>query len=280
MSSGGSSGDAGSSSQEATAPEDYTTDYGYATADDGYADVSTTSSTNNTSTTSTTDFDDYSSQDNEEQQAIDTATTTRNDTTYDAGGQDPGVPSPYTDIGTRAGSYINPNDTGSNIVNNARANIASATSTPTGTLGTVFRVMTNPVGFVMGQTVTAAYQTAKFNNAMGRPMTQGILGTDGLVTVGTDNKTIKDTMQEISDSSDNVAKQVDVVRTVDTASTGLPEPSSFIFNDVGSKNYIQDLYTDIKGILTTPRTTNGLLAVSESPYYDFLKSRNLNRRVL
>ena len=120
-----------------------------------------TSPSNNTSTTNTTDFDDYSSQDNEEQQAIDTATTTRNDTTYDAGGQDPGEPSPYTDIGTRAGSYINPNDTGSNIVNNARANIASATSTPTGTLGTVFRAMTNPVGFVMGQTVTAAYQTAK-----------------------------------------------------------------------------------------------------------------------
>lgn len=207
-------------------------------------------------------------------------TTPTTDTTYDAGGLDPGVPSPYTDIGTRPGSYINPNDTGSNIVNNARANIASATSTPTGTLGTVFRAMTNPVGFVLGQTVTAAYQTAKFNNAMGRPMTQGILGTDGLINVGTDNKTIKDTMQEISDSSDNVAQQVDAVRTVDTASTGLPEPSSFIFNNVGSKNYIQNLYTDIKGILTTPRTTNGLLAVSESPYYDFLKSRNLNRRVL
>jgi len=280
MSSGGSSGDAGSSSQEATAPEDYNTTSTDLVDSSVSIDEFGTSPSNNTSTTSTTDFDDYSSQDNEEQQAIDTATTTRNDTTYDAGGQDPAVPSPYTDIGTRAGSYINPNDTGSNIVNNARANIASATSTPTGTLGTVFRAMTNPLGFVMGQTVTAAYQTAKFNNAMGRPMTQGILGTDGLVTVGTDNKTIKDTMQEISDSSDNVAQQVDAVRTVDTASTGLPEPSSFIFNDVGSKNYIQNLYTDVKGILTTPRTTNGLLAVSESPYYDFLKSRNLNRRVL
>ena len=30
------------------------------------------------------------------------------DTTYDAGGQDPGVPSPYTDIGTKKTSYINP----------------------------------------------------------------------------------------------------------------------------------------------------------------------------
>ena len=271
MSSGGSAGDAGSTSQEATAPEDYTSDYGYATADEGYADVSSTSTTTDSGS---------SGFEGSPEMGGSRVDTTAPDTSYDAGGQDPGVPSPYTDVGTKAGSYINPNDTGSNIVNNARANIASATSTPTGTLGTVFRAMTNPVGFVMGQTVTAAYQTAKFNNAMGRPMTQGLLETDGLVTVGTDNKTIKDTMQEISDSSDNVAQQVDAVRTVDTASTGLPEPSSFIFNDVGSKNYIQNLYTDIKGILTTPRTTNGLLAVSESPYYDFLKSRNLNRRVL
>jgi len=259
MSSGGSAGDAGSTSQEATMEQDYNTTSTDLVDSSVSIDEFGTSPSNNTSTTNTTD--DYSSQDNEEQQAIDAARTERTNTTYDAGGQDPAVPSPYTDIGTRAGSYINPNDTGSNIVNNARANIAKATSTPTGTLGTVFRTMTNPVGFVMDQTVMAAYQTAKFNNAMGRPMTQGILGTDGLVTVGTDNKTIKDTMQEISDSSDNVAQQVDAVRTVDTASTGLPEPSSFIFNDVGSKNYIQNLYTDVKGILTTPRTTNGLLNV-------------------
>ena len=32
---------------------------------------------------------------------------------------------------------------------------------------------------------------------MGRPMTQGILDVDGLVTTGTDGKTINQTMQDI-----------------------------------------------------------------------------------
>mgnify|MGYP001421533245 CR=1 FL=1 len=200
--------------------------------------------------------------------------------TYDAGGLDPAVPSPYTDIGTKKTSYINPNDTGSNLTNNLRANVASQTSTPTGTLGTVFKVLTNPVGYVIGQTTKAAYQTAKFNNAMGRPMTQGILDVDGLVTTGTDGKTINQTMQDIRDSGDNVSQQIDSVRTVDTASTGLPDPSSFIHNFVGSKSYIQDLYTDVKSVLNTPRSRQGLLAVSDSPYYDFLKSNKLNRRIL
>ena len=127
---------------------------------------------------------------------------------------------------------------------------------------------------------TIGIQTAKFNNRMGRPMTQGILDVDGLVTTGTDGKTINQTMQDIRDSGDNVSQQIDSVRTVDTASTGLPDPSSFIHNFVGSKSYIQDLYTDVKGVLNTPRSRQGLLAVSDSPYYDFLKSNKLNRRVL
>ena len=278
MSGGGSAGDAGSTSQEATNFEDYDTASTDLVDSSVSIDEFGTSPSNNTSTTSTTDFDDYSSLDNEEQQARDAETSTRNDTTYDAGGQDPGVPSPYTDIGTKKTSYINPNDTGSNMVNNLRANVASDMSTATGTLGTVFKVATNPVGFVLGQTTKAAYQTAKFNNAMGRPMTQGILGTDGLITTGTDGKTIGQTMQDISDSSNNVGTFFN--RVVDTASTGLPEPSSFIHNFVGSKSYIQDLYTDVKGILNTPRSRQGLLAVSDSPYYDFLKSRNLDRRIL
>ena len=273
MSSGGSAGDAGSSSQEATNFEDYNT-----TSTD-LVDSSVSIDEFGTSPSSTTSVDnDYSSQDNEEQQAIDAARTERTTTTYDAGGQDPGVPSPYVDIGTKKTSYINPNDTGSNMVNNLRANVASDTSTATGTLGTVFKVATNPVGFVLGQTTKAAYQTAKFNRAMGRPMTQGILGTDGLITTGTDGKTIGQTMQDISDSSDNVGTFFN--RVVDTASTGLPKPSEFLFNFVGTKGYVQNLYSDIQGILTTPRSRQGLLAVSDSPYYDFLKSNNLDRRIL
>ena len=275
MSGGGSAGDAGSSSQEATDPRDYET------SSTDLVDSSVSIDEFGTSPSSTTSVDDgYSSQDNEEQQAIDAARTERTNTTYDAGGQDPGVPSPYTDIGTKKTSYINPNDTGSNLTNNLRANVASQTSTPTGTLGTVFKVLTNPIGYVIGETTKAAYQTAKFNNAMGRPMTQGILDVDGLVTTGTDGKTINQTMQDIRDSGDNVSQQIDSVRTVDTASTGLPDPSSFIHNFVGSKSYIQDLYTDVKSVLNTPRSRQGLLAVSDSPYYDFLKSNKLNRRIL
>ena len=271
MSGGGSAGDAGSTSQEATDPRDYNTTSTDLVDSSVSIDEFGTSPSNNTSTTNTTD--DYSSLDNEEQQARDAETSTRNATTYDAGGQDPGVPSPYTDIGTKSTSYINPNDTGSNLANNIRANIASDTSTATGTLGTVTKVLSNPINFIVGQSIKGIYQTAKFNREMGRPMTTGILDTGGLVTTGTDNVTLQDTMDNIRETGNNV-------RTVDTASTGLPEPSKFLSNFVGSKSYIQDLYTDVKGILNTPRSTQGLLAVSDSPYYDFLKSRNLDRRIL
>ena len=277
MSGGGSAGDAGSVSQEVTAPEDYKTtsvDLVDSSVSINEFGTSPSNNTNNTSTTNTTStIDDYSSLDNEEQQAIDAETSSRNDTTYDVGGQDPGVPSPYTDIGTKTTSYINPNDTGSNLVNNIRANIASDTSSVTGTLGTLNRVLSNPVNFIVGQSIKGIYQTAKFNREMGRPMTTGILDTGGLVTTGTDNVTLQDTMDNIRSTGNNI-------RAVDTASTGLPEPSKFLSNFVGSKSYIQDLYTDVKGILGTPRSTQGLLAVSDSPYYDFLKSRNLDRRVL
>ena len=269
MSSGGSAGDAGSTSQEATAPEDYTSDYGYGTADEGYADVSTTSTTTDSGSDNSTGFE------GSPEIGGSRVDTTAPDTSYDAGGQDPGVPSPYTDVGAKTGSYINPNDTGSNLVNNIRANIASDTATVTGTLGTATKILTNPVNFIVGQSIKGAYQTAKFNREMGRPMTQGILDTGGIVTTGTDNVTLQDTMDDIRDAGSNIQ-----TRTVDTASTGLPEPSEFLFNFVGSKGYVQDLYSDVQGILNTPRSQQGLLAVSDSPYYDFLKASNLNRRVI
>ena len=269
MSSGGSAGDAGSTSQEATAPEDYTSDYGYGTADEGYADVSTTSTTTDSGSDNSTGFE------GSPEIGGSRVDTTAPDTSYDAGGQDPGVPSPYTDVGTKTGSYINPNDTGSNLVNNIRANIASDTATVTGTLGTATKILTNPVNFIVGQSIKGAYQTAKFNTEMGRPITQGILDTGGIVTTGTDNVTLQDTMDDIRDAGSNIQ-----TRTVDTASTGLPEPSEFLFNFVGSKGYVQDLYSDVQGILNTPRSQQGLLAVSDSPYYDFLKASNLNRRVI
>lgn len=67
---------------------------------------------------------------------------------------------------------------------------------------------------------------------------------------------------------------------VNTQGTGLPDPSNFIYNYVGSKQNILDLYDNVQNVLYKPQTNNGLLAVSDSPYYDFLKIRNLDRRIL
>ena len=69
-------------------------------------------------------------------------------------------------------------------------------------------------------------------------------------------------------------------RIVNTQGTGLPDPSNFLFNYVGSKQNILDLYDNVQNVLYKPQTNNGLLAVSDSPYYDFLKIRNLDRRIL
>ena len=69
-------------------------------------------------------------------------------------------------------------------------------------------------------------------------------------------------------------------KIVNTQGTGLPDPSNFIYNYVGSKQNILDLYDNVQNVLYKPQTNNGLLAVSDSPYYDFLKIRNLDRRIL
>mgnify|MGYP003128175064 FL=1 len=203
-------------------------------------------------------------------------TSPKTSETYDAGGLDPGVPSIYK-AGTKPGDYINPNDTGSNMINNARANFASK-----GTLGRAMSVagmIINPFSTIGRMSVTAMYQTAKFNKEMGRPVTTGILGSDGsLITKGSDQKSINDVINQ-SDSNDNVPIGMDA-RIVNTEGTGLPEPSKHIFNNVGSKNYIKSLYDDVAKSLYTPRTTQGLLATNDSPYYDFLKINKLDRRIL
>ena len=272
MSNGGSAGSAGSTSQEATMEEDYNN-----TSTD-LVDSSVSIDEFGTSPSSTTSVDDgYSSQDNEEQQAIDAARTERTErtnTTYDAGGLDPAVPSFYK-AGTKPGDYINDKDTGSNIVNNARANFA--TKSTFGRATTAISAILNPFSVLGKASVVAAYQTAKFNNAMGRPITQGILDIDGkLISKGTDQKSLLDTYKEVGDSSEDINARVE--RQVNYEGMGLPEPSKF--TKVGSKDYIQKLYDDVATAVHTPRTSQGLLAVSDSPYYNFLKAINLDRRIL
>jgi len=78
----------------------------------------------------------------------------------------------------------------------------------------------------------------------------------------------------------NSAAIPDSIRTVNTAGTGLPDPSGWINSYIGSKANFQDLYDNVRNTLYTSRTQQGLLAVSDSPYYDFLKLNKLDRRVL
>ena len=78
----------------------------------------------------------------------------------------------------------------------------------------------------------------------------------------------------------NSAAIPDSIRTVNTAGTGLPDPSGWINSYIGSKANFQDLYNNVRNTLYSSRTQQGLLAVSDSPYYDFLKLNKLDRRVL
>ena len=80
--------------------------------------------------------------------------------------------------------------------------------------------------------------------------------------------------------SDDYAAIIDSQRTPQTAGTGLPDPSGWINSYIGSKANFQDLYDNVKNTLYSSRTQQGLLAVSDSPYYDFLKLNKLDRRVL
>jgi hypothetical protein len=238
---GGEDGSAGSSAQEAANFEDYNTDL-----------VDSSVSIDEFGTSSS--FDDYSSQDNEEQQAIDAATTTRNNTTYDAGGQDPAVPANYK-AGIGRTDYFNPNDTATSYKNNLSAELRAspvlALATPIGLLGKV------------------AIQTARTRSMLDLPVIPG-----GSKSSGGGNNT------NTSSGGDNDNNTMNVVRQVNVQGTGLPEPSSFITQtSFPNTNLTMQLYNQMKGLLNTPSKI-GLLAVNESPFYDFLKQRNLDRRVL
>ena len=84
----------------------------------------------------------------------------------------------------------------------------------------------------------------------------------------------------IINDNETYASVISPFRVVNTQGTGLPDPSNFLYTYVGSKQNILDLYNNVQNVLYKPQTNNGLLAVSDSPYYDFLKTRNLDRRIL
>ena len=247
MSTGGSAGDAGSTSQEATNFEDYNT----TTTEAPAADYDDSFASQNTSVTSD---DGFTGSPEMGGSRTDTSGPTY-DTTYDAGGQDPAVPSTYK-AGIGKTDYFNPNDTATSYKNNLNAELRAspvlALATPIGLLGKV------------------AIQTARTRSMLDLPIIPG-----GSKSSGGGNNT------DISSSGgDNDSNTMNVVRQVNVQGTGLPEPSSFITQtSFPNTNLTMQLYSQMKGLLNTPSKI-GLLAVNESPFYDFLKQRNLDRRVL
>ena len=241
---GGEDGSAGSSSQEAANFDDYS----YSPSQEApAADYDDNFASQNTSTSST----GFEGSPEVGGSRTDTSGPSY-DTSYDSGGADPAVPSAYR-AGAKPTDYINPNDTATSYTNNlqaeVRANPTLALVAPLGTLGKV------------------AIQTGMMRSELGLPIVPGVTGGSG----GSNNNVSQDS------GGDN---NVNAVRQVNVQGTGLPEPSSFITQtSFPNTNLTVQLYNQMKGLLSTP-TQVGLLAVNESPFYDFLKERKLDRRVL
>jgi hypothetical protein len=248
---GGEDGSAGSSAQEAANFDDYNTgtSQGRQDAESQYGSGSTGSySYSDSGSDNSTGFEG-----SPEMGGSKTDTSGPSyDTSYDAGGADPAVPGDYR-AGIGKTDYFNPNDTATSYSNNLKAEVdanpITALVAPLGTLGKV------------------AIQTGMMRSQLGLSVVPGVTGGSGGSS----------TVQDSGSDSDN---NVNVVRQVNVQGTGLPEPSSFITQtSFPNTNLTVQLYNQVKGLLSTP-TQLGLLAVNESPFYDFLKTRNLDRRVL
>ena len=310
MSNGGSAGDAGSSSQEATAPQDYETNYSEYQGGPAYDfDDTTTGATSTTSTTS-------SSNDN-----VPDAVGGRNNTTTtttDSNGDD--IDSQYT---TGKEFNVTPVNQPS-VIDYAKdefrkQNLFKKGTTVKGLLNfNTLEPVTTTIGLLYSghkakkeaerkaepnlPTGEDGYGEGDYKSTVGdwaesRGLTDDYSSEDletqrnidqqafdaGFRTQDAKTMNINNNDNDSPDTTigDNTyASASSPFRIVNTQGTGLPDPSNFLFTYVGSKQNILDLYDNAKNVLYTPQTNNGLLAVSDSPYYDFLKTRNLNRRIL
>ena len=120
----------------------------------------------------------------------------------------------------------------------------------------------NPLNTIGGSLIKTAYQTAKFNTLMDKPATTGILDGGKFVTTGTQGQTLKGVIDEYQGGDNDNQTQQTETRTVNTAGTGLPDPSGWIFNSyIGSKSIIFKVcMMMLETALYTPRTQQGLLA--------------------
>ena len=308
MSNGGSAGDAGSSSQEATAPQDYETNYSEYQGGPAYDfDDTTTGATSSTSTTS-------SNSDNvPDAVGGNTKTTT---TTTGSNGED--IDSQYT-----TGKEFDVTPSKLSVIDYARdefrkQNLFKKGQTVKGLLNVnTMEPITTTIGLLYSgykakkeaekppepnlPTGEDSYGEGDYKStvadwAESRGLTKDYSAEDnerqqeidqqafdaGFRTQDAKTMNINNNDNDSSNTTtgDNIYASASPFRIVNTQGTGLPDPSNFLFTYVGSKQNILDLYDNVKNVLYTPQTNNGLLAVSDSPYYDFLKTRNLNRRIL
>ena len=312
MSGGGSAGDAGSSAQEATAPEDYNVDYSEYQGGPAYDfdDTTSSKSTNTTSSTSdmsgdpaqftggvdrVTDFSQFDN-DNNDGDDIDSQYTTGKEFNVTPVNQ-PGLldytrdevrnQGLFSKAKTGYGLYTDPITTSIGLLYSGYKAKKEAERKVEPTLAT------GEDGIGEGD-----YKSTVADWAESRGLTKDYSSEDletqrsidqqafdaGFRTqeakdmnlTGGDNNNPPTTI-----NNDNTyASVISPFRVVNTEGTGLPDPSNFLFTYVGSKQNILDLYNNVQNVLYKPQTNNGLLAVSDSPYYDFLKTRNLDRRIL
>ena len=315
MSSGGSSGDAGSVSQEATAPEDYNTSTDLVDSSVSIDEFGTSPSNNTSTTSSTSDTGFEGSPEIGGSRTSNTTTTT----TTDSDGDD--IDSQYV---TGKEFNVTPVNQPS-VIDYAKDEFRKQNLFKKGT--TVKGLLNVNTMEPITTTIGLLYAGAKAKREAEKKTEPTLAtGEDG-IGEGDYQSTVADWAESRGLTDDYSSEDLETQRSIDqqafdagfrtqeakdmnltggdnnnpptvttgdndyavapspfkivnTQGTGLPDPSNFIYNYVGSKQNILDLYDNVQNVLYKPQTNNGLLAVSDSPYYDFLKTRNLNRRIL
>ena len=313
MSGGGSAGDAGSSAQEATAPEDYNVDYSEYQGGPAYDfdDTTSSKSTNTTSSTSdmsgdpaqftggvdrVTDFSQFDN-DNNDSDDIDSQYTTGKEFNVTPVNQ-PGLldytrdevrnQGLFSKAKTGYGLYTDPITTSIGLLYSGYKAKKEAERKVEPTLATGedgigegdYKSTVADWAESRGLTKDYSSEDLETQRSIDQQAFDAGFRTQDAIDLninppGGDNNT----PPTINDDN-TYASVISPFRVVNTEGTGLPDPSNFLFTYVGSKQNILDLYNNVQNVLYKPQTNNGLLAVSDSPYYDFLKTRNLDRRIL
>ena len=314
MSGGGSAGDAGSTSQEATMEEDYNTSTDLVDPSVSIDEFGTSSSksTNTTSSTSRTGFEGSPEMGSRTSNTTTTTTTDSDnndnediDAQYVTGKEfnvtpenKPGLldytKDEFRNQGlfskgkTAYGLYTDPVTTSIGLLYSGyRAKKAAEKKAeptlPTGEDGIGegdYKSTVADWAESRGLTTDYSAEDNERQQEIDKAAFDAGFRTQDAKTMNINNDGDNNNPPTIINDNETYASVISPFRVVNTQGTGLPDPSNFLYTYVGSKQNILDLYNNVQNVLYKPQTNNGLLAVSDSPYYDFLKTRNLDRRIL